>query len=109
MKSIYLRASNDMDEEYEIAVLKYWPPSPQTRDDPGDGGDVALAPIVTRRVRDRKAEEIPFEEFLNRYAAHSGIDPARVEDVVRDIAMAFIAEELANEFEDSRESAMEEP
>lgn len=107
MRSIYLQASNDDNEEYELSVSSYRAPTPDTRDEPGDGGEVDFEPVVNRRVGGRKVEEIPFDEFLERYGAHQGIDREVADQAVRDQAMISIAEELIERFEDSLESALE--
>jgi hypothetical protein len=108
MKSIYLQASNDGSEEYELVVSHYSPPTPSTREDPGDDGEVDFEPVVNRRVGGRKVEEVPFDEFLEQYAAHEGIARDAADQAVRDQAMISIAEDVIDRYEDSLESALED-
>jgi hypothetical protein len=107
MSSIYLQASPDGDEEYEVRVDSYTPPTATTRDDPGDGGEVDLSPVVHRLVHGRKVEEITLEEFLERYSTHEGIDRALADQVVQDLAMIKAAGDLIDAMDDSRESYLE--
>lgn len=107
MKSIYLQASNDGGEEYELTVSYYSAPTPATREEPADGGEMDFEPVVNRRVGGRKVEEIAFDEFLDRYAAHEGIDRDAADQAVRDQAMISIAEDVIDRYEDSLESSLE--
>lgn len=98
----------DDDEEYELTVVSYSPPTADTRDEPGDGGEIDFSPTVSRLMCGRKAEEVPFDEFIGRVATHQGITHERAESFVRDRVMFDVADMLDADFEDSLESFLED-
>lgn len=107
-KSVTMYASDSDDEEYEVTVMGLRGPTPDTFDEPGDAGEIEFSPIVTRILKGRKVEELSFDDFVTRYADHHAITESRARDRIDYAATMDVADQLAADYEDSREAAYEE-
>lgn len=105
-KVLFEGISND-DEEYEVTVVSFSPPSASTWHEPGDSGEIDLSPVVDRLVNGRKAEEITLDDFIGMIAEDRSLTRIQAEDIVNERAFMVVLEQMGDEYEDARESELE--
>lgn len=94
--------------EYTVEVIAFDPPTPATRDDPGDGGEVSdVSNIVRTRLyhdgettpgRPPTEDVVTWETFMREYAAFHRLDLSSAQDRV-DAAMYTMGLETAMDYE----------
>ena len=93
--------SIDDDEEYRVTVVSFHPPTQDTFDEPGDGGEIDYSPTVERLLRGQKQEELDFDEFVRRYAEHNGVTEQEGRRRIDHAAMMDVMDMLAADHEDA--------
>lgn len=100
MKSITIKIG---DAEYQVDCIGFRSATPDTRDEPGEGGEVDLDDVV----RVRHAGNVGFiglDQFIKVYAEHISEDD--LEDAaqyLRDTVYEYVAKQQEEDFDDSRE------
>lgn len=76
--------TGDNEREYEVAYAHFHTATPARGWDPGDGGEIELAPFVTVTGADSGPEVITLDTFMLMYTADTGKTLAEAERMVTD-------------------------
>jgi hypothetical protein len=91
---------DDEDEEFEVHVISYSGPTPDTRDDPGDSGEIDFDDIVDVLRDGKQHSHIKFGEFVDRYAAYHSLDRSKADSKIYDYCFEDVSLQFADDFDD---------
>ena len=86
------------DFEYQPHVAKYYPASPQTRDDPGDGSEVDISNIVTLHNGPHEIGHTTWGILVLEYAYRNRLALDKAEQALYEMVLQA-ADEAADDYE----------
>lgn len=88
------------DCEYEVHVGSFSGPTRATRDEPGDGGEIELAPFADVFRGQHKVGVVPVEVALLDLASATGTSVAEARSRVEDELLETCLRDAADDFDD---------
>ena len=103
MASVSMRLGGD--EEYEVGIISYDPPTEATRDDPGDGGSIEIGTIRVwtrdpETLLSRVSRKVTLDRFLELYADYNVLAPHEAQPKLEEYLMEQIHKQYFEDYED---------